>query len=104
MPNRSCFRTPLGGNCVNGSQTLLKSARQHFHCKFPSIWDRLCSKTSLLVRSEILGLFVETFTADYKYSLYKREKFQHPVHKYVNITYVNISEIIDAEERGYLDV
>ena len=31
---------------------------------------------SLFVKSEILGLFVNTLTADDKYSCYKREKYR----------------------------
>ena len=64
---------------LNGSQALLKSARQHVYPKFASILYRLSWKTSLLVRSEILGLFVNTFTADDKYSCHNREKFLEPV-------------------------
>ena len=79
MNKRSCFRTPLGKKGVNGSGTLVKSARQHSYSKFPSIWEILSWKNFLLVRSEILGPFVNTFTADYKYSRYKREKFPQPV-------------------------
>ena len=40
---------------------------------FSSISDKLCWKTSLLVRSEILRLFVNTMTADEKYSRHNRE-------------------------------
>ena len=34
---------------------------------------------SLLVRSEILGLFVNILTADYKYSRYYSENFTQPI-------------------------
>ena len=34
---------------------------------------------SLLVRSEILGLFVNILTADYKYSRYYSESFTQPI-------------------------
>ena len=43
------------------------------------MWDRLSWKSSLLVRSEILGLFVNGFTADEKYSRHNREKIPQPV-------------------------
>ena len=36
-------------------------------------------KKSLLVRSEILDLFVNALTADDKYSLHNREKFLQPI-------------------------
>ena len=49
---------PFGKQQVNGSQTLLKSARKHFYPIFPSYWDKLSREKSLLVGSEILLLFV----------------------------------------------
>ena len=65
---RSCFRRPYGNQPVNGFQTLLKSARHHYYPIFPCIWDILSWKKSALVWSEILRLFVNTLTADNKYS------------------------------------
>ena len=65
---RSCFRRPCGNQRVNVFQTLLKSARHHYYPIFPCIWDILSSKKSALVWSEILRLFVNTLTADNKYS------------------------------------
>ena len=53
---------------VNGFQTLLKSARHHYYPFFPCIWDILSSKKSELVWSAVLRLFVNTLTADNKYS------------------------------------
>ena len=67
MPKSSCFRTTFGNQSVHGSQTLTRSARQHFYPKFPLIQDKLSEKTSLLVRSKILRLFGKTVTADYMY-------------------------------------
>ena len=65
---RSCFRRPYGNQPVNGFQTLLNSARHHYYPIFPCIWDILSWKKSALVWSEILRLFVNTLTADNKYS------------------------------------
>ena len=64
----SCFRRPFCNQCVNGFQTLLKPARHHSYPIFPCIWDILSWKKSALVWSEILRLFVNTLTADNKYS------------------------------------
>ena len=47
---------------------MLKSARHHYYPIFPRIWDILSWKKSALVWSEILRLFVNTLTADNKYS------------------------------------
>ena len=64
MPEKSYFRTAFGNQPVNGYETLLKSARHYYYLIFPSVWDKLSWKMSALVRSKILGLFVNTLTAD----------------------------------------
>ena len=53
---------------VNGSQTLPRSARNQFHTTLPMILDRGSRKRLVLVRSELLEQFVNTLTADCKYS------------------------------------
>ena len=59
-----CF----GRQHVNMSQILLKSARNQFHTGLPLILDTGSRKRLVLVRSELLGQFVNKLTADYKYS------------------------------------
>ena len=58
----------FGRQHVNGSQTLLRSARNHIHTTLPLILDRESRKRLVLEGSEVLGQFVKTLTADYKYS------------------------------------
>ena len=55
------------------SQTQLKSGQQHFSYIFPSVWSKESWKMDLLVISEILGLFVNTMSADDKYCLHKED-------------------------------
>ena len=50
MPQRSRFRTPFESQRVNGLQSLLKSAMQHFHPNFPLSQDKYSEKISILVR------------------------------------------------------
>ena len=52
----------------NGFETLLKSAGHYYYLIFPWIWDILNWKKSLLVWFVILRLFVNSLTADNKYS------------------------------------
>ena len=52
-----------------------ESCRQHFFPIASSIWEKLNWKASPLVKSEILGLFFKTLTANDKYSCHKMEKF-----------------------------
>ena len=63
-----CFSTPFGNQRVNGFETLLTSARHHYLALFPRIRDKLSCKKSALITSEIFRLFVNTLTADDKYS------------------------------------
>ena len=72
---RSCSGTPFHSKRVHGSQTLLKSPLQHLYPNFRLIWKKFSWKTSLLVRSQILGLFGNTFSADHMYSCHRWEKF-----------------------------
>ena len=132
MSKWSCFRTPFGNEGVNGFQTLLKSARHHYYPLFSSIRGKLSCKKSPSVWYEILRLFVNALTADDKYSDSNMQnfpqQFQTPLSqkqktfseffivflKYAwNLEHFQkkdeypsliISEIIDAERRGYLNV
>ena len=79
MPVSSSFRTPFASKRVHGSQTLLEFALQHFHPNFPLIKDNLSWKTSLLARSEILGLFGNTLTADHMSSRHRWDKLMQQV-------------------------
>ena len=65
---RSSFRAPFGKERVNGFQTLPKSARFYYYPLFLWIRGKLSWKKSALVGSEILRLFLNTLTADDKYS------------------------------------
>ena len=69
------FRTPFESQHVKGWQTFLKSAWQHFHHN-SSLWRKLSWKRSLLVICEVLGIFVNTLTADDKYSHCNSENLQ----------------------------
>ena len=74
MPESSCFTTYFGSQLVNGSKTLLKSAREHFYDYFPLISNKLSSVLRLLVGSEIVGPFSIRLTVDHKYSFHNWEK------------------------------
>ena len=53
---------------VKRSEILLISARKQFHTTLRLIRDGGSRERLVLVRSEILGQFVNTLTPDYKYS------------------------------------
>ena len=129
---RSCFRTPLANERVNGFQTLLKSAPHHHYPLFSSVRGKLSCKKSPSVWYEILRLFVNALAADGKYSGSNMQnlpqQFQTPLSQKQNtfsgffIPFLKcawylehfqkkneypsliISELIDAKRRGYLNV
>ena len=68
MSKRPSFMQSFGRQHVNGSEKLLRSARNQLHTTLPLIRDSGSSKRLLLIRSELLGQFVNILTADYKYS------------------------------------
>ena len=61
--------TLMDSQRVKGSERLLKYLRQYFCHIFWSLWKKISSRNSVLVVSEILGLFVNILTPDDKYSL-----------------------------------
>ena len=76
MSERRYFGIRFGKQRFSGFETLLKSALHHYYWMFPSIWDKLSWKNCFLVRSEILGLFVNILTAEYKVSRRNIKNFQ----------------------------
>ena len=72
---RSFFRTPFGNQRVNGFQTPLKVGRHHYYPFFPWISVKLSWKKTALLWLEILRLFVNTLTADDKYSCRNMQNF-----------------------------
>ena len=128
----SCFRRPCGNQRVNGFRKLLKSARQHYYSISPCIWDIFNWKKSALVWYEIFRLFVNTLTADKRYSRCNVHNFAQEVqtplskkwktfcgfflgflkcarnlgHFGKKEEYPNliISEMMDCERGGYLNV
>ena len=52
----------------NGSQTLLRSARNNFYTTIPLVSEITGRNRLVLVRSEVLGQLVNTLTADCKHS------------------------------------
>ena len=85
MPVSSCFRTPFANKRIHGTQTLLEHALQRFYPNFPLLYEKVSWKISPLVRSQIMGMFGNSFTADRMYSPHRREKLQQQVQKLLSI-------------------
>ena len=130
MPEKPYFRTAFSNQPVNGYQTLLKSLWHYYYRIFPWIWDKLSWKKAALVRSKILGLFVNKLTAEYKYSRRNMRTFAQQVQTPLSLkqktfsgffiaflkstsneehfqkkgesSSLSISEVIDSKRGGYL--
>ena len=61
------------------AQTLLKLERQHLYHIYWSMWNQLTYKKSHLVICKIFRLFVNTLTADDKFSLLNTDNSVQPI-------------------------
>ena len=61
------FKTSFDSQHVKVSKTLVKYAWKHFYQIFWSLWGKMIWKISLLLKFEILGVFVNTLAADGNY-------------------------------------
>ena len=55
----------FGSQHGNGSETLARAAKNYFDTTIPLILGRTSRERLVLVRSEVLGQFVNTMTAGY---------------------------------------
>ena len=61
------LKTFFDSQHVKRFQTLVKSSWEHFYHIFSSLWGKIIWKTSPWLKFGIIGLFVHTWTAHYKY-------------------------------------
>ena len=69
MPKKPRVRTPMDSQHVKGSKRLLNFSVVLASDIFWSLRNKITSKNSILLVSEILRLFVDILTPDDKYSL-----------------------------------
>ena len=60
---------------VSGYEILIKSVRHHYYRMISGIWDKSTRETSVLFRSKVLGVFVNTLTAEYMHSCHNMQNF-----------------------------
>ena len=72
---RGCFDKQYGKR----DQTRLKSASQHLYHIYWSLVTKLCSKKSLLLTCQILGMLLNTLATDEKYPVLNRENLTIPI-------------------------
>ena len=79
MPKKSCFKGSFKKQHGKCAQTLLKCQGQLLYHIYWSLWRQLSYKKSLLVICKISRLFINTLSADGKYSLLKRDNLTQPI-------------------------
>ena len=61
------LKTSFYSQHVKRFKTLVKSSWEHFYHIFWSLWGEIIWKISTWLKLDIIGLFANTWTADYKY-------------------------------------
>ena len=79
LSKKRCFRTRFDSEHMKDSQILAKSPWEQFYHVFFSFSGKLIWIISSLVLGEILGVFVNTLTADVKYPVQGCENLQVPI-------------------------
>ena len=79
MDNSASFWKPFRSEHVNESQKLLNSAEKYLYPTTSLFRGKLSYKELLLMRSEFLGLLLNTLTANCEYSRSNRENLPLPI-------------------------
>ena len=79
MYKNARFRREYENQDGKPAQTLLKLERQHLYHIYWSMWNQLTYKKSHLVIYKIFRLFVNTLTADDKFSLLNTDNSMQPI-------------------------
>ena len=73
------LKTSFYSQQVKRFQTLVKSSWEHFYHIFWSLWGEMIWKISTWLKFDIIGLFANTCTADYKYHVPDCENLLFPI-------------------------
>ena len=73
------LKTFFNSQHVKRFPTLVKSSWEHFYQIFWSLWGKIIWKISPWLKFGIIGLFVNTWTADYKYPVPVCENLPLPI-------------------------
>ena len=103
MSKKSCFRGLFQKKHGKLVETLLKSERQYLYYNHWSISWKLTYEKSLLVIFKILRLFVNTLTADDKYSLLNIDNSRQPNQMQLSQKQKTFSQIYSLFLKSTLD-
>ena len=104
MSKRPCFMQRFVSQHGNVSQTPPRSARNHFDTTIPLISSRASRKRLVLVRSQVLGQFVNTMTADYKYFRQNLENLPQEVETQISLKPKTFSGFFIASLKSTLNL
>ena len=96
MSRKFRFRGCFGKQYGKRSQILLKSASQHLYSIHCSLARKFCSKKSLLLTCQILGLLVNTLAANEKYPVLNRDNLTIPIQMQLSQKQKTFSEFFAA--------
>ena len=68
-----------GSQHSRGSQTVVKSVSEYFYHVFPSLCAEMIWNISPLLKFEMIGMFLNTLTADDKYGVPDCENLRFPI-------------------------
>ena len=97
---RGCFEKQYGKR----AQTLLRSPSQHLYHIYWSLARKLCSKKSLLLTCQILGLLVNTLATDEKYPVLNRDNLMIPIQMQLSQKQKTFSQILAAFLKSRLNL
>ena len=96
MPKKSRFKGSFKKQHGKCTQTLLKCQGQLLYHIYWSLLRQLSYKKSLLVICKISRLFINTLSADCKYSLFNRDNLARPIQMRVSRKQKTFSDFFSA--------
>ena len=79
LTNQGRLKTSFESEHVKRFQKKVKSSWEHFYHIFWSLWGEISWKISPWLKFEVMVLFVNTWTADYKYPVPDCENYPFPI-------------------------
>ena len=101
-PKKSRFKGSFEKEHGKCAQTLLKCQGLLLYGIYWSLWGQLSYKGSLLVICKISRLFINTLSADGKYSLLNRDNLTQPIQMQVSRKQKTFSELFSSFSKSSL--
>ena len=103
MPKKTRFKGSFKKQHVKCAQTLLKCQGQLLYHIYWSLLRKLSYKKSLLVICKISRLFINTLSADIKYSPFNRDNLTHPIQMQLRRKQKAFSQLFSAVLKSNLN-